>query len=80
MKITVDMPRAREIKRDLIRGEREPLLVEADTAYLRALEAGADTTEIVARKQALRDAPAHASIAAAETPEALAAITLDSLL
>ena len=41
---------------------------------MKAQETGADTTQIVADKQALRDAPTHADIDAATTPEELAAV------
>lgn len=82
MIVTIDMTRAREIKRDHIRAEREPLLAAADAEYMRADEAGdADVkAAVAARKQALRDAPAAAAIEAAATPAALAAITLEDLL
>jgi len=38
---------------------------------MKALETGADTSAIVAQKQALRDAPADPAIDAATTPEQL---------
>jgi len=41
---------------------------------MKALESGADTTQIVADKQALRDAPSDPAIDAATTPEELAAV------
>jgi hypothetical protein len=41
---------------------------------MKALETGADTTQIIADKQALRDAPSLASIDAATTPAELKAI------
>jgi len=75
--ITVDMTKAREIKRDMIRAERNPLLEKLDVEYMRAQEAG-DTTlqqEIAAKKQALRDATVDPVIDAATTPDELKAAT-----
>lgn len=72
--ISVNMTKAKDIWRDKIRAAREPELAKLDTAFMKALEAGADTTAIVAQKQALRDAPAHADIDAATTPDELIAV------
>jgi len=72
--ISVDMEVARNIWRDKIRLARTEPLELLDTAFMKALESGADTTQIVADKQALRDAPNHPAIDAATTPEELAAI------
>ena len=74
--ITVNMDKAREIKKDQIREARKPMLEVLDVAYMRAVEAG-DTTQqaqIAAEKQTLRDATADPAIAAATTPEELAAV------
>ena len=69
--ISVNLENAKEIWRDKIRQARKDKLAELDTAYMRALEAGSDTTQIVTDKQVLRDAPAHPDIAAATTVEEL---------
>lgn len=69
--ISVNMAKAKDIWRDKIRAAREEPLKALDTAYMKALESGSDTTQIVADKQALRDAPALAAIDAATTPEEL---------
>lgn len=69
--ISVDMAEAKNIWRDKIRQARIEPLAALDTAYMKALETGADTTQIVADKQALRDAPAATAIDAATTPEEL---------
>ena len=53
--ITVDLAKAKEITKDRLRMEREPLLTAQDVAFQRALETSADTTAIVAEKQRLRD-------------------------
>ena len=72
--ISVDMSAAKDIWRDKIRQARTEPLIALDTAYMKALETGADTTQIIADKQALRDAPNHADIDAATTPEELTAV------
>lgn len=69
--IVVDMNVAKEIWRDKIRLARKPALEALDAAFMKALETGADTTAIVAQKQALRDAPADPAIEAATTPDEL---------
>ena len=69
----VDMAKAREIHKNNIRNARTPKLAELDVEFQKALETGASTTDIVAKKQALRDAPADAGIAAASDADALKA-------
>lgn len=69
--ISVNMVKAKDIWRDKIRQAREEVLEKLDKDYMRALETGADTSQIVADKQALRDAPAHPAIDAATTTEEL---------
>ena len=78
--INVNMNKARDIHRDKVRQARNPKLAEKDVEFQRALETGADTTAIVADKQALRDAPAAAAIDAATTPEELKAAWNTTLL
>ena len=56
--IKTDMAKAREIHKTNIRRARESKLAELDIQFQRALETSADTSTIVASKQALRDAPA----------------------
>ena len=55
MPMQVNFSKAQDITKDRLRDEREPLFVEQDIAFQRALETGADTTAIVAEKQRLRD-------------------------
>ena len=55
--ISEDLTAAKAIFADKIREARGPLLEALDTDYMKALETGADTAQIVADKQALRDAP-----------------------
>ena len=72
--ITVNMDKAKEVWRNYIRVARVPEFEKLDQAFMRALETGASTTQIVADKQALRDAPAHPDIDAATTPDELKAV------
>ena len=69
----IDMAKAREIHKTNIRTARAPKLAELDIEFQKALETGASTTDIVAKKQALRDAPADSGIAAASDAAALKA-------
>ena len=69
----LDMAKAREIHKTNIRNARTPKLAELDIEFQKALETGASTTDIVAKKQALRDAPADSGIAAATDGDALKA-------
>jgi hypothetical protein len=55
MAIIVDINKAKDITKDRLRQEREPLLLAQDIAFQRALETGEDTSAIVAEKQRLRD-------------------------
>ena len=71
--IKTDMAKAREIHKTNIRNARTPKLADLDVEFQKALETGASTTDIVAKKQALRDAPADADIAAASDTAALKA-------
>jgi len=69
----IDMAKAREIHKTNIRNARTPKLAELDIEFQKALETSASTTDIVAKKQALRDAPADSGIAAASDTDALKA-------
>ena len=69
----IDMAKAREIHKNNIRSARAPKLAELDVEFQKALETGASTTDIVAKKNALRDAPADSGIAAASDTDALKA-------
>ena len=81
-KVTVDMVKAREIRREVLRRSRKPLLEAADVDYIKADEAADEPrkAEVRAYKQALRDVPQDPRIDAAQTPEELKAIVPDALL
>jgi hypothetical protein len=51
----VDVQTAKAVTKERLRAERAPLLEALDAQYLRATEAGADTSAIVAEKNRLRD-------------------------
>jgi len=53
--ITINFTKAQEITKDRLRIERKPLLEAQDIAYMKAQEAGEDTSAIVTEKQRLRD-------------------------
>ena len=74
--ITVNMDKARDIKKDMIRAERNPKLAALDVEFMRAVEAGdtAKQSEISTKKQALRDATDDPAIASATTPDELKAV------
>ena len=67
MGFSIDMAKAKEIHKSNIRYAREPKLAELDIEFQKALETGSSTTDIVAKKQALRDAPAATGISTAVT-------------
>lgn len=80
--IKINMTKAVEIQKNRIRAERRIKFSALDIQYMKALEKGDAKTlaSISEIKQKLRDAPGHASLADAKTPEALKAITLATIL
>ena len=74
--INVNMTKAKEIKKDMIRAERAPLLESLDVQFMRAVEAGDTEAQaaIAAKKQALRDATKDPAIESAATPDELKAV------
>ena len=71
--ISTDMAKAREIHKTNIRNARIPKLAELDIEFQKALETSASTTDIVSKKQALRDAPADSAIDSASDEAGLKA-------
>ena len=80
MGFSIDMTKARNIYRDQIRLTRKDKLAELDIEFQKALETSADTTSIVSKKQALRDAPADSAIESAADVTALKAQWNTSIL
>jgi len=54
-KLTVNLDKAKEVKKTHLRLDRKPLLEAEDVKFMKAQEAGDDTTAIVAEKNRLRD-------------------------
>ena len=71
--IKTDMAVAREIHKTNIRRARKLKLEELDVEFQKAQETGASTADIVAKKNALRDAPADSEITSAADTDALKA-------
>ena len=55
MPVSVNITKAKAITKDKLRAERKPLLEAQDVAFMKAQEAGSDTSAIVTEKQRLRD-------------------------
>jgi hypothetical protein len=55
MPLTVNITKAKAITKDRLRVDRKPLLEAQDVAFMKAQEAGSDTSAIVTEKQRLRD-------------------------
>ena len=55
MPMQVNFSKAQDITKDRLRADRKPLLEEQDVLFMRAQEAGEDTSAIVTEKQRLRD-------------------------
>ena len=55
MPMQVNMTKAKAITKDRLRDNRKPLLEAQDVLFMRAQEAGSDTSAIVTEKQRLRD-------------------------
>lgn len=53
--VSVNISKAKEITKNRLRAEREPLMAAQDVAFQRALENNSDTSSIVAEKNRLRD-------------------------
>lgn len=82
MKITINLEKAKEIKKEHIRQERKAVLEQLDVQFMRAVEQGdiEKQREIAAKKQALRDATKHETIVNAEAVEELSGLKLEDLL
>jgi len=56
MGIEVNIDKAKDITKDRLRDERKPKLEALDIQFMQAQESGSDTSDIVSKKQQLRDA------------------------
>lgn len=77
MGIKIDIAKAKEITKDKLREKRKPLLEKLDVDFIKAQEIGADTTDIVTKKQKLRDATAQ--VDSMTTVEELKSATLPNV-
>ena len=59
MGITVDITKAKNIWKEKIRKSREPKLAALDVEFMKAQEAGSDTSAIITKKNELRNFPAQ---------------------
>ena len=55
MPITIPLSAAKAVTKDRLRVERKPLLEAQDILFMKAQEAGSDTSAIVTEKNRLRD-------------------------
>ena len=53
--ITVSIPKAKDITKERLRRDRQPLLEAQDVLFMKAQESGSDLTAIVSEKDRLRD-------------------------
>jgi hypothetical protein len=78
--IKINMNKAIEIRKELLRQERIPLFAQLDVAFMRALEEG-DSDSLVrikTQKQLLRDITKIPELLSATNVEDLSGITLES--
>ena len=73
MGFNINMAKARDIHKANIREAREKKFSALDVEFNKALETSADVSSIVAKKQALRDAPADSAIGSASNEAGLKA-------
>lgn len=78
-KIEHDTEKARDIKRDMLRAERSPLLESLDAEQMKLLAAGDKEAALVieAKKQKLRDITQSEELLAANTIEDIMAVKAD---
>ena len=55
MPMQINFSKAQDITKERLRVDRKPLLEAQDVLFMRAQEAGSDTSAIVTEKQRLRD-------------------------
>lgn len=82
MKITINLNKAKEIKKEHLRHERKPLFEQLDKEFMLALEQGDEQKkqEIVQKKQQLRDITKHEDIINAESVEDISGLKITDLI
>ena len=76
--ITININKAKEIKKDMLRVEREPLLLALDIEVMKNITDSVKLAEIESKKQKLRDITIK--IDDLNTVDKLLTATIDSLL
>lgn len=71
MSITINLTKAKDIAKDNLRKERAPVLAALDVQFQRALESNSSTSNIVAKKEELRNITTHSSIVNASDVDSL---------
>ena len=71
MSITINLTKAKDIAKDNLRKERAPVLAALDVQFQRALESNSSTSDIVAKKEELRNITTHSSIVNASDVDSL---------
>lgn len=81
-KVSVDMAKAKDIQKQILRDQRQPLLDNLDVEFTKAVAANdqKQMKSIEDQRQALRDITDDPSIAAAQTPDELKAVTIQEIL
>mgnify|MGYP003348090142 CR=1 FL=1 len=77
--ITININKAKEIWKTKLRESRTPVLEKLDVEYMRLHEQGKDTSEIVSKKQQLRDITDHPDLNNAKTAEEIKSFWPDIL-
>lgn len=77
--IRINIEKAKEIHKNFLREARKPLLEKLDVEYMRTLEKGESTNEIVSLKQELRDITKHPDLLTASNVDELKAFWPDIL-
>lgn len=77
--IVTNINKAKEVWKDRLRLARNPILQKLDVDYMRALEQGLDTTDIVAKKQQLRDITENEQLLSAQSVEEIKSFWPDIL-
>jgi uncharacterized protein YdaT len=71
MSITINLTKAKDIAKNNLRTERAPVLAALDVQFQRALESNSSTSDIVAKKEELRNITTHSSIVNASDVDSL---------
>ena len=81
MKVTINLDKAKEIKKETLRRERKVELEKLDVEFMQALERGQSNkqAELAQKKQKLRDVTTHTKLVNCASVEELKVLTLAEL-